>query len=721
MKFNDALENYKQDPTAQNLAKQVDALLKEMTLKEKVGLLKGNLIRFFIRILRGFIFRRKMLYYTYLGSGNRRLGIPQIAFTDGGRGIVAGHNTCFPVSALRAAAFDPQLEAEIGEVFAIEARANGANMFGGVCINVVRNPRWGRSQESYGEDPFLAGIMSSELVKSVQKHGVIAVAKHFAMNSIENLRFDIDVRADRRTLVEVYLPQFKMCVDAGAWSVMSAYNKVNGTYCAENKELLSDILRDEWGFDGFVVSDWLWGVHDTKESLQAGCDVEMPGSKHHNYSRVKKLINAGELSAETIDRSAARVIRVLLWQQAACKDYDKSVIKSREHVELSERAALAGMVLLKNNGVLPIARDKKIAVVGPFADRVNVGDRGSSEVDSDDSVTPYQGMKKLYSDVSLCSNSDIEECRTAAKGAEVVLVCVGCDHLQEGEFLINRGRVDKKPEGDVGGDRQSLHLKPEEVDLIKAMKAEGKKVVVALYTGSVILTEDFEEHAHGIFLAFYAGERAGDAVAKLLSGQVNFSGKLPYTIANRADEYPEFKEIGERPYEIRYGYYHGYTLFDKLGKEPAYPFGFGLSYTTFQIGNLSVEKSDDELQVAVDVKNTGKCHGTEVVQIYVGSNGAAGAPTEMEEVDVHGPASRFDRPVKLLKGFRRVDLKAGESKKVEISIPLADLRFYDPLEEKWKLDPSYTVYAGNSSQDAMNNWVSVGVEGEEWAVAGPGR
>lgn len=324
MNFNKACEIYKNNPTKEQLHETAHSLLKEMTLKEKIRLLQGHAMGVTIKNT-----LTKGRYYNgeaYPAGGCKRLGIPPVLFTDGPRGIVMGKCTCFPVSMLRGATFDDELEYRIGEVFAKEASALDANLFAGVCINLLRNPMWGRAQETYGEDPYLLGRMGAALTKAMQDNGIIACPKHYALNSIEDLRFSANAIADKRTLHEVYLPHFKKCIDAGAMSIMGAYNKVNGTYACENKELLTDILRDEWGFDGFALSDFFYGIYDAVRSIKAGMDVEMPYL--FRYAVLSHKVKKGELTEKDIDTAAERVLRALISTLPKHKKHDKRDRKS---------------------------------------------------------------------------------------------------------------------------------------------------------------------------------------------------------------------------------------------------------------------------------------------------------------------------------------------------------------------------------------------------------
>ena len=680
MDFRKATELYSAEPTKEKLYEVADLLLKEMTVNERIRLLQGHALSVTAKN-----FLKNGRFYNgeaYPAGGCKRLGIPPVMFTDGPRGIVMKKCTCFPVSMLRGASFDDELEYRIGEVFAKEASALDANLFAGVCINLLRNPMWGRAQETYGEDPYLLGRMGVALTKAMQDNGIIACPKHYALNSIEDLRFSANAIADERTLHEVYLPHFKKCIDAGAMSIMGAYNKVNGTYACENKELLTDILHDKWGFDGFSLSDFFYGIYDAKRSLKAGMDMEMPYL--FRYATLSYLLKKGEITEEDINKSAVRILRALISTLPRYKKQDKSVILSKEHIALAREAATKGIVLLKNKDkVLPIPEGKRIAVVGRYANKRNTGDHGSSNVFSPYAVTPYEGMKNRFGDenVSVYNGSSCKEAMKASAKCDYIVVCVGSDWLQEGEFLVNLGNVKKKPKGS-GGDRADLRIPEEDVTLIKALSTLGKKLIVNSMGGSAYVIKDWIDLADSVIMSFYSGLEGGNALADILSGDVTPAGKLPFTIAQKAEDYPPFLHLGAKDKNIEYGYYHGYTLFDKKGIEAHFPFGFGISYTDFELECNSLEKDKEQLKITATVKNTGDVDGDEVIQIYVGSDN-----------------TKSDRPVKVLKGFKRVSVKAGESIAATVDVLVDDIRFYNPENRCWELDESYTVYVGTDSKN----------------------
>ncbi len=682
MNFEKALEIYKSEQTKEKLHEVADLLLKEMTVSEKIRILQGHALGVTAKN-----FLTKGRFYNgeaYPAGGCKRLGIPPVMFTDGPRGIVMKKCTCFPVSMLRGASFDDELEYRIGEVFAKEASALEANLFAGVCINLLRNPMWGRAQETYGEDPYLLGRMGVALTKAMQDNGIIACPKHYALNSIEDLRFSANAIADERTLHEVYLPHFKKCVDAGAMSIMGAYNRVNGTYACENKELLTDILRDKWGFDGFALSDFFYGIYDAVRSLKAGMDMEMPYL--FRYATLGYSLKKGNITEEDIDTAAARVLRALISTLPKYKKQPESVILSEEHIALAREAATKGMVLLKNKGkTLPVPEKAKIAVVGRYANKRNTGDHGSSNVFSPYAVTPYEGMCKRFGkeNIFLYNGCRVSEALKAAVDCDYIVVCVGSDWLQEGEFLVNLGNVKKKPKGS-GGDRADLHIPKEDVRLIKGLSHLNKKLIVNIMGGSAYVIKDWIDCADSVIMSFYSGLEGGNALADILSGDVNPAGKLPFTVAERAEDYPTFLHLGTKDKNIEYGYYHGYTLFDKKGIKPHFPFGFGLSYTDFEVGTLPCERVGDVIRVKATVKNIGNVDGDEVLQVYIGSDN-----------------KDADRPVKVLKGFKRVSVKAGESAEVVVNVETEDIKFYCPESGEWKLDESYTVYVGTDSKNVI--------------------
>ena len=427
------------------IKKYVDEVIQELTLDEKIGVMSGQVTE--KKLLDDLFLIEHYNVKPYPTKAVERLGIPNIRFVDGPRGVVAGSATCFPVSMARGASFDRDLEEKIGEVIGAEVRAVGGNYYGGVCINLPRNPRWGRAQECYGEDTYHLGEMGAALTRGVQSQNVMACIKHFAMNSIENARFKADVHADKRTLFEVYLPHFKRCIEEGAASVMGAYNKVYGEQASESKYLLKDILRDKWGFEGFTLSDFLWAVKDGPKAVKSGMNVEMPCICHY-AEQIPKAIEDGTLAMEDVDEAVGYILRTVLYYETRKdpQEYTEDILACPEHIAVAKRAAEESMVLLKNeNHVLPLDKEKteKIVVLGVLGDTENIGDHGSSKVHPYYTVTPFKGLMKKMPKAQILYNdgSDLERAKELAADADAVVIVAGYIHSDEGEYLADRSDI----------------------------------------------------------------------------------------------------------------------------------------------------------------------------------------------------------------------------------------------------------------------------------------
>jgi len=663
--------NIRKGMTEEEIDDVVNEALNMMTLKEKVAVMSGN--NFYLLLLKD----RKFGVRAYPGGGVKHLGIPPFLFTDGPKGVSMPGSTCFPVPMARGATWDTLLEERLGEVIGKEARAHGANLFGGVCINLLRHPAWGRAQETFGEDPFHIGEFGAAVIRGVQKHNVMATAKHYAANSIEYSRFKVNIKISERTLREVYLPHFKRCIEDGCATVMSAYNKVRGEYCGHNSYLLRDILKGEWGFDGFVHSDWMNGLRDTIKGISGGLDVEMPRAKYYG-KKLEKAVKLGKVPLNLVDDSLRRILRTTLkfTTKEDPQNYDSDVIGCADHVLIAREVAEKSMVLLKNQEkLLPFNIDEidTLAVLGPLADKKNTGDHGSSYVRQKNIITPLQGIKNSVGDkVKVIHNEgkDIDVAQQIALSVDSVVLIVGYTSKDEGEYIphISKGL----------GDRPNLGLKKDDIKLIEAVAKVNKKCVVVLVGGSAILMEEWKEKIPSILMAWYSGMEGGHALANILFGKVNPSGKLPLTIPKDSAHLPYFEiDIDE----IEYGYYHGYTLMEKENIEPAFPFGFGLSYTEYVYKNIRVELAGEKIIVNVDVSNIGAIAGEEIVQLYVGFEG-----------------SSVDRPIKLLHGFKRVALNPNETKSVSIEVRKKDLAWYNPKNNAWEVENiAYTIYIGASS------------------------
>ncbi|HWJ98246.1 MAG TPA: glycoside hydrolase family 3 C-terminal domain-containing protein, partial [Acidimicrobiales bacterium] len=630
---------------------------------------------------------------TFPAARVERLGIAGFAFSDGPRGVVIGPATAFPVSMARGATWDVDLEERIGEAIGVELRAVGATLYGGVCVNVLRHPAWGRAQETYGEDPVHVGELGAALTRGVQRHAMACV-KHFACNSMENTRFAVDVTIDETALHEVYLPHFRRIVDEGVASVMSAYNAVNGEWCGQSRMLLNDVLRERWGFDGFVISDWIFGLRDAGASVHAGLDVEMP------YRMIRAFGLDGDLAAgacteDEIAAAATRVVATLLRFHPVLDQPRPpiDVLAQPTHRALAREAAAKALVLLRNEPVegtpvLPLDAGSltSVAVVGRLAAVRNLGDGGSSDVWAPSAVTPLDGLRAALPAVEVRhSDGDV----SVAAGSDVAIVVVGYTKADEGEFIGDSGTAhlaslmpaadepevvaayeatraaevrDFQPPPDAGGaggfgfakggDRESLRLRPDDEELIAAVAAANPRVVVCLVAGSAVLIDRWDRSVPAVVQSWYAGMEGGHALADVLLGRVQPSGRLPFSVPADPDHLPSFDRDAV---EATYDGWHGYWKLAADGNEAAYPFGFGLSYTDLSLLGTEAAQHGDEIVATTVAVNAGTRPGVEVVQAY---------------------ASAGDGPAKLV-GFARVELDAGERKVSEVRFPIARLARWD--------------------------------------------
>ena len=648
----------------------------------------------------------------YYGAAVDRLGFPGIAFSDGPRGVVIGPNTCFPVSMARGATWDPDLEERIGEAIGLELRSRGANLFGGVNVNLLRHPAWGRAQETYGEDPHHVGEMGAALTRGVQRHAMACV-KHFALNNQENARFKVDVEADDRALHEVYLPHFKRIVDEGVACVMSAYNSANGEWCGENRQLLTDILRGEWGFEGFVISDWIFGLRDAVKSVCNGLDIEMP-FRQQRVQHLRPALEAGTLTEADIDAPVRRTVATLLRFDAILSQPapDESVCASEAHRELAYEAAVKSVVLLKNEGsLLPLDTSaiKRVAVLGRLASEPNLGDRGSSNVTPPEVVTPLDGLRGALpgATVIAADGSDLGEVSRLARESDVAIVVVGRTYEDEGEYISAQPELlmqtapprperlpmpDRRPEGPgtegeqrprpaafaTGGDRSSLDLSEADQGLIRAAAAANPRTIVVMMGGSAIMVEGWHESVPGILMLWYPGMEGGRALADVLLGNANPTGRLPFAVPTDAAHLPPFdREATTATYDL----FHGQWLLDRDGHEARYPFGFGLSYVDATLGDATAEVAGGDIVVSATLVNRADVVATEVVQVYAGAR---------------DPGT--ERPLWRLAGFGRVEVPAKAAVAVEIRVPLERLAVRN--DGAWSVEAGvYEIEVGLRARD----------------------
>lgn len=661
--------------------------VRQFTLRQKVNEMHGKgRVRFALGVM------RKRAVPVHAG-GNRQLGIPATVFLDGPRGVsLYKGTTAFPCTMARAASWDVALEERVGAAIARETRALGGNYSGAMCMNLLRHPGWGRAQETYGEDPHHVGRMAEALMRGLHRHRVQSCAKHFALNSMENNRFGGDFRVDERAMREVYLPHFERVIRAGATSVMSAYNRVNGEYCGENHHLLTEILRKEWGFAGYVTSDWEYGITDPVKAIKAGMNIEMPSGKRYSLPRVRRALRLGHITMTDIDSLVVQTVRTKMdfLSRPDTGLYPRSLLACKQHIDLAREVAEQSAVLLRNeNAALPLdpKKLKTVLVSGSMMDYAETGDRGSSRCYPPYVITPLRGIQEKCLGTGMAvfgaDHRNTPQLKEYAAKADAVVIFAGTTYLDEGEY-IGGGKIRSRKNPNkgnfivnvgalgLGGDRTDLRLQADDVAAIKAAASVNKRVIVVLIGGSAFLMEEWVSEAEAILQTFYNGMEGGRATANLLFGEVNPSGKLPFTVARRMDDYPPFDPFSPT---VEYGYYHGYTLMDKNNVEPRYRFGHGLSYTSFRTDSLRFvgEVWEGRQQTAlftVKLTNTGTRPGAEVVQAYVGF-----------------PGTEVERPKELLRDFVKVNLRPGEVAWVPIRINLNELRYFDLPFNSWKKEP----------------------------------
>lgn len=650
----------------------VEEVLSQMTLEEKAQMCSG----------RDF----------WKTQDIERLGIPSVMMCDGPNGlrkqlgkgdhlgINAGIETvCYPTASATAASFDRELLKELGEGLGEECQAENVGMLLGPGVNMKRSPLCGRNFEYFSEDPYLAGQMASAYIKGLQSKGVASCVKHFAANNQETRRMSGSSQVDERTLHEIYLPAFEAAVkDGGTRSIMCAYNAVNGTFCAENKELLTDILRDDWGYDGFVVTDW-GAVKDRVKGLKAGLDLEMPGSTEGKIEAIIAAVENGELEETVLD---AAVRNVLKFVKDAVENQKENASIDRE--ELHRKSAhYAGecAVLLKNeNNVLPLKEEQKVAFIGAFAESPRYQGAGSSHINVKHPVAAMEcvdGMQVIFAkgydaDSEEEDEALMQEALRVAGDADAAVIFAGLPDAYESE----------------GFDRDHMQMPENQNRLIAEIAKVQKNTVVVLHGGASIVLP-WREDVAAILTMHLGGDGVGQAAVDLLYGKINPSGKLAETWPLKIEDNPSYLNFPGEEGVVEYheGIFIGYRYYDKKAAEVQYPFGHGLSYTSFAYSDLKVDKEcmsdSDTLRVSVKVKNTGNCFGKEVVQLYTGVEG-----------------SKVRRPIRELKGFEKIALAPGEEKEVEFVLDGKSFAYYEPKIHGWFVEKGMvTVEAGSSSRD----------------------
>ncbi len=644
-----------------------ELLLKKLTLEEKCALLSGA--------------------ETFKTRGMPEHGIPQIWLSDGPHGLrkQAGESdhlglnpsvpaTCFPTASAVANSWDAALGEEIGAALGEEAAAQEVSVVLGPGLNMKRNPLCGRSFEYFSEDPYLAGKLAAGYIRGIQSKGVAACPKHFAVNSQETRRMASDSIVDERTLREIYLTGFEIAVKEGhPRSIMSSYNLVNGTYANENKHLLMEILRGEWGFDGAVITDW-GGSNDHALGVKNGSTLEMPAPGGDSVRELLAAVESGKITESDIDARLSELLP-LVFDTKAALDAAPREFDAAAHHALARRAAEESLVLLKNEGaLLPLAAGTKVAVIGDFAKNPRYQGAGSSMVnstqvdvlldkliDSELNVIGYQqGFDRHGKPDAALQKSACE----LATQADTVILCMGLDEIAESEGL----------------DRSNLRLAQNQVDLLQAVKAVNPKIVVVLYSGSVVETP-WLDNCQALLYAALGGQAGAGAVANALTGKVNPCGKLAETWPLAYADIPSAADFATRRKTVEYreGLYIGYRYFTTAEKAVRFPFGYGMSYTTFAYSDMAA----DEQGVSLTVTNTGSVAGTEIVQLYVAKK-----------------SSELFRPVRELKGFARVTLAPGEKQRITITLDDKAFRFWNVKANRWEIEGGeYELLVGASVED----------------------
>ena len=650
----------------------INNLIEKMTLEEKAALCTGAT--------------------PWTTMAVERLGVPEITVSDGPHGVrhAADANdlvaaslpaTCFPTASCTACTWDVDLVREMGQALAEECIALKVDVVLGPGVNMKRTPLCGRNFEYFSEDPYLAGQLAASFIEGVQSKGVGTSLKHYAVNNQEFRRMTISAELDERTLREIYLPAFETAVKkAKPWTVMCAYNKVNGSYCSENHKLLTEILKEEWGFEGLVVSDW-GAVHDRVASLKAGIDLEMPGPKPRRTKAVVEAVRSGKLDESVLNEAVRRILGIVFKAAETPKGGNFDIAA---HHALARQIAAEGMVLLKNDGLLPLKNPQHIAVIGHAAQTPYFQGGGSSHVNPTRIDSPFKELQKLAGNAELTyaegyladgesNQALIEQAVQSARSADVALLYIALPESKESE----------------GYDRTDIDLTPPQVALIKAVTAVQPKTVVILNNGAPVTMSDWIDGAAAVLEAWMMGQAGGGAIADVLYGRVNPSGKLAETFPLRLSDTPAYLNFPGENGEVRYGegLFIGYRYYDARQIPVQFPFGYGLSYTTFAYSNPQVSatsfKDVDGVTLSVEVTNTGKVAGKEIVQVYV-----------------HDRKYSLVRPPKELKAFAKVALKPGETKTVSWHLDFRAFAYYHPAYRRWITeDGEFDLLIGASSAD----------------------
>lgn len=650
----------------------LENLIKKMTLEEKAALCTGA--------------------SPWTTVAIDRLKIPSIAMADGPHGVrkctvvsdmgsVCFSATCFPTASCLAASWDRDLMYMLGQALADEAMAQNVDVLLGPGVNMKRSPLCGRNFEYFSEDPFLAGELAASYINGLQEKGVGATIKHFAANNQETKRFVISAEIDERTLREVYLPAFETAIKkSNPWAVMCAYNRLNGIPCSEHTGLLTHILRDEWGYDGLVMSDW-GAVQDRVNALNAGLDLEMPGPRPGQVQSIVHAVKSGALDEAVLDRAVSRILSFI---EKASTTPNRGEFDYDGHHELAARIAAEGMVLLKNNGILPLKKFERIAVIGLPAKKPYYQGGGASHVNPTKVSIPYDELKKQAPD-TIFTYADgytfdgktyqalIDEAVENALSADIAILFISLPPMAEAE----------------GSDRSGIDLSPHQIRLIWSLTTVQPNTVIVLNNGAPVAMSEWIDGAAAVLEAWMPGQAGGKAIADIIFGHVNPSGKLAETFPLKLPDTPAYIHWPGEGNIARYGegLFIGYRYYDTKDTPVLFPFGHGLSYSSFSYTDPQVSatrfKDIDGVLVSVDVTNTGDVKGKETVQVYI-----------------HDRKSALIRPYKELKGFTKVELRPDETQTISIMLDFRAFAYYHPIYKRWITENGdFDILIGSSSGD----------------------
>ncbi len=650
---------------------EIRKLIAQMTLEEKAGLCSGA-----------------DFWHT---KAVERLGVPATMVSDGPHGLRKqdeegdhlGINdsikaVCFPAASATAASFDPEMIEKMGEALGDACQHEKLSVLLGPAVNIKRSPLCGRNFEYFSEDPYLTGVMATALIKGVQSRNVGTSIKHFALNNQEHRRMSSSSDCDERTIREIYFPAFEMAVkEAQPWTVMCSYNRINGVYASENPWLLTDVLRKEWGFEGYVMSDW-GAVSKRPAGVAAGLDLEMPSSGGVNDRKIVEAVRAGTLDEKLVDLACERILNIVYRYVENAKP-DTPWDKEAQHLQAADVAAEC-MVLLKNEGgILPLSKEDEIAFIGEFAEKPRFQGGGSSHINcfkTTGALEAAKGLKVTYArgyDVAAddAPEAMIDEAVAAAKKAKAAVVFAGLPDSYESE----------------GYDRTHMRMPASQNKLIEAVAEANPNTIVVLHNGSPV-EMPWIGKVKGVLEAYLGGQAVGLAEVKVLFGDVNPSGHLPESFPLKLEDNPSFLFFGGEPRgtEYREGIFVGYRYYDKKKMDVLFPFGYGLSYTTFEYSGLKLSadaiRDTDTVTATVTVKNTGSCAGKAVVQLYVG--------------DTEGYQNAI-RPVRELKGFKKVDLQPGESREVSFTLGKRSFAYWNTQIHDWYVETGdFSIEVGDS-------------------------